>query len=610
MGRLGDKLLDKMQDKALDYAERKKIEKFGEGPIERPKKERKKGEIYISYEIPDIKGIYKPGDEISGKIKIENMKKKEAEFKTIEIQLNETYSEKETKKLHIKGLESKLWVPEGGTIKAWEIDSGLVLQSGETKEYDFNITLPQITPKFGKNIKDWFCSLEFLEKTGLTKSLGAAKEEAIFALPIQGTSRHFMRMMSLSGIYPKLEISEPGAEEEEDEAPSDDSDLFPTFAASHQPPQAQAPPVGDSDEFPTFAASNQPPQAQAPPIGDSDLFPAFTQAPPKAQQAQHAQQPSIVDTGTMSYEKYTEEELITLGWQWDEETKESEIEAITKPRSVEPKKVEIEEVIKPIPAEPKKLPLPVIEKKEEIEAITQPSPVVTNGIELEETEKPTSMETKAVEFEEKEKPAPSEATQKFSESAITLMKTRQFLLQEKIMAFRDTLSVKSKDKEVLGYFVKKIMTIGDTYRLKDLEQNDILTVHQKVLALRATYRFYWGSEVDEEKLIGSIKQKLIAIKPSYWFEDPQENRIFTAKGNLFKYEFEIEKDGKEIAEISKKLFKIKDTYGISINEDVDDKTAMIIIGFCIMLQSQEEQEEKKNQSGSKQGFKSGFSLKF
>ncbi len=215
--------------------------------------------------------------------------------------------------------------------------------------------------------------------------------------------------------------------------------------------------------------------------------------------------------------------------------------------------------------------------------------------------KPLPTKEKTEEFEEKEIPtqAPSEAAQKFSASATTLLKTREFILQQKIMAFRETLKVKNGDNEVLGYFVKKIMSVGDTYRLKDLEENDILTVHQKVLALRATYRFYWGSEVDEDKLIGSIKQKLVAIKPSYWFEDPQENKIFTAKGNLFKYEFEIEKDGNEIAEVSRKLFKIKDTYGIRINKDVDDKTAMIIIGFCIMLQSQEEQEEQKKKMGFK-----------
>ncbi len=565
MGKLGDKLRDKMMDKALDIAERKKIEKFGEGSIQRPKKERKKGEIYISYEIPDIKGAYKPGDEISGKIKIENMKTKEVEFKTIEIQLNDNYQRKETKKL-IRGMENKIWVPEGSTIKAWEIDSGLVLQGGETKEYDFNLTLPQITPQAGKDIRDWHCALEFL----INNSLGAAKEEAIFGLPVEGTSRNFLRMMGLSGLYPKLEISETGSESEEEETPTDDSDLFPSFASSHQPPQAQAPPAGDAD-----------------------LFPEFTQTP------HQAQQPNIVDTGTMYYEKYSEDEMVALGWQWDDDIG---IQKIEKPAPLGTKKVEI------------KQPAPIVTKKIEIDEIKLPPPVpVTTKTVVAEEELPKIEPTirQETKIEEIELATPTEHTPKLSESATVLLQTREFILQQKIMAFRDTLKVKNGDNEVLGYFVKKIMSVGDTYRLKDLEENDILTVHQKVLALRATYRFYWGSEVDEEKLIGSIKQKLVAIKPSYWFEDPQENKIFTAKGNFFKYEFEIEKDGKEIAEVSKKLFSIKDTYGIRINKDVDDKTAMIIIGFCIMLQSQEEQEAKKQQQqGSKSGFKSGFSLKF
>lgn len=173
-----------------------------------------------------------------------------------------------------------------------------------------------------------------------------------------------------------------------------------------------------------------------------------------------------------------------------------------------------------------------------------------------------------------------------------LLKTREFILQEKLASFRETVKIKNKDKETIGNFVKKIMSLGDTYRLKDLQDKDLLTVHQKVISLRPTFKFYKGGEVDEDKLLGSVKQKLVAIKPTYWFEDPKENKLFNAKGSLFKLEFELERDGKDIAEISKKLFKIKDTYGIKINSDVDDDTTMIILGFCIVLQIQHEQAEK------------------
>ncbi len=271
-----------------------------------------------------------------------------------------------------------------------------------------------------------------------------------------------------------------------------------------------------------------------------------------------------------------------------------------------------------VEAEPSKSKKEERQVKEKPKPVPLPKPVVASKQEIIESIIPTRDESEQVEFEEKSATpsAPAKAGAPVSESAATLLKSREFVLQEKIMAFRDTLKVLDTNKEVLGLFVKKIMSLGDTYRLRDLEEHDILTIHEKAIALRPTYRFYWGSEVDDEKLIGSIKQKLIAIKPSYWFEDAKENKIFTAKGNIFKYEFEIEKDGKEIAEISKKLFKIRDTYGIRVNEDVDNETAMLILGFCIMLQSQKEKEEQGNngeggvKGGLKSGLKSGLKLKF
>ena len=42
------------------------------------------------------------------------------------------------------------------------------------------------------------------------------------------------------------------------------------------------------------------------------------------------------------------------------------------------------------------------------------------------------------------------------------------------------------------------------------------------------------------------------------------NRELSAKGNIVDHEYEIERDGHKIAEISKRWFRVRDTYGIEI----------------------------------------------
>ncbi|MHA2009511.1 MAG: LURP-one-related family protein, partial [Promethearchaeota archaeon] len=118
-----------------------------------------------------------------------------------------------------------------------------------------------------------------------------------------------------------------------------------------------------------------------------------------------------------------------------------------------------------------------------------------------------------------------------------------------------------------------------------------LTVHEKVVSLRSTYTFYRGGEQDDDKYIGKLKRKIVSVKPNYWFEDPNETKVFTMKGNIFTLKFKIIKDKKVVAEIHKKLFKslIKGTYGIKMSPDLDDDSAMLVLGIVLMLHHEKEE---------------------
>ncbi|MHA2267731.1 MAG: LURP-one-related/scramblase family protein [Promethearchaeota archaeon] len=177
---------------------------------------------------------------------------------------------------------------------------------------------------------------------------------------------------------------------------------------------------------------------------------------------------------------------------------------------------------------------------------------------------------------------------------MSLKSTREFLLQEKLFSIRDKVKVMGTDKQELGIFIAKIISIGKNYRLYTIEdqENAILTVKEKVISLRSTYSFFRGDKEDEN-LIGKLKAKLISIKPKYWFEDPEENKLFTMKGNIWKLKYNVFLEDKVVAEISKKLWKIKDTYGLRIDESLDDDSAMLVLGIVVMLHHEKEEEEAR-----------------
>jgi len=47
-------------------------------------------------------------------------------------------------------------------------------------------------------------------------------------------------------------------------------------------------------------------------------------------------------------------------------------------------------------------------------------------------------------------------------------------------------------------------------------------------------------------------------------------------GNIVDHEYEIEQDGDKVAEVSKKWFRLRETYGVEINADVDPALILAI----------------------------------
>jgi len=177
-----------------------------------------------------------------------------------------------------------------------------------------------------------------------------------------------------------------------------------------------------------------------------------------------------------------------------------------------------------------------------------------------------------------------------------LTSTREFILQEKMISLTDKGKIMNMNNEVIGTFGGKLIKIGNTYRIRELDDTPVLTVHEKIISLRSAYTFYKGGEQEDDKFIGKLKQKLVSIKPSYWFEDGNENKIFTMKGNILTLKFKILKDKKQVAEIKKKLFKsmLKGTYGIQMSPDLDDDSALLVLGIVLMLHHEKEEAKKRS----------------
>lgn len=134
---------------------------------------------------------------------------------------------------------------------------------------------------------------------------------------------------------------------------------------------------------------------------------------------------------------------------------------------------------------------------------------------------------------------------------------------------------------------QKLVSIGDDYWIEDDHGERAYRVDGKALRLRDTLDMEdaWGEKVcriqtralhirdsmaiedpDGERL-ALVHKALVSPLRERWKIDLPGDREWKVQGNVVDHEYEIDDHGRTIAEISKRWFRVRDTYGVEIAPD-------------------------------------------
>jgi uncharacterized protein YxjI len=80
--------------------------------------------------------------------------------------------------------------------------------------------------------------------------------------------------------------------------------------------------------------------------------------------------------------------------------------------------------------------------------------------------------------------------------------------------------------------------------------------------------------------VASIKKALITPFRERFSISVENGEDMEAKGNIVDHEYKIERGGNRVAEVSKRWFRIRDTYGIEVAPSQDD-ALIIAVTVCI-----------------------------
>jgi uncharacterized protein YxjI len=160
------------------------------------------------------------------------------------------------------------------------------------------------------------------------------------------------------------------------------------------------------------------------------------------------------------------------------------------------------------------------------------------------------------------------------------------------MSLRDRLRERRDDQEAATHYRmrEKLVSIGDDYWIEDDEGHRVFKVDGKALRVRKTMNF---DDADGNTLL-RIQERMFRVRDTMEIEDADGRSVATVKkalvhvlrdrmsvsvedgpdlevkGNIVDHEYKIEADGEQVAEVSKRWFRIADTYGVEVAPGQND----------------------------------------
>lgn len=118
-------------------------------------------------------------------------------------------------------------------------------------------------------------------------------------------------------------------------------------------------------------------------------------------------------------------------------------------------------------------------------------------------------------------------------------------------------------------------SFGDKLSFQDTAGNELAFISQKLFSWGPTYEIY-----RQERLFAVVKKERFTFFKCRFLVDVPGPDDLEAEGNFMDHEYEFSRNGRTVAQISKRWFAWTDTYGIDIAHGEDD---VLILASAVVI---------------------------
>ncbi|AKB47430.1 hypothetical protein MSKOL_1653 [Methanosarcina sp. Kolksee] len=149
---------------------------------------------------------------------------------------------------------------------------------------------------------------------------------------------------------------------------------------------------------------------------------------------------------------------------------------------------------------------------------------------------------------------------------------QRYKMHEKLVSIGDDYWIENEAGEREFYVDGKALRLRNTLIIRDVQGNEVYKLQEKLLRIKDTMDL----QDADGKTVATIKKALISPLRDRWKVEVADGPEMEVQGNILDHEYKIEAGREKVAEVSKRWFRIRDTYGVEIEPGQDSALILAI----------------------------------
>ena len=148
----------------------------------------------------------------------------------------------------------------------------------------------------------------------------------------------------------------------------------------------------------------------------------------------------------------------------------------------------------------------------------------------------------------------------------------RYQMRQKLVSFGDDFWIENQDGQKAYKVDGKMLRVRDTLFFEDPRGRKLCKIQTKVARIKDSMEI----EGADGGRLAMVKKALISPVRDRWVVKVGNGPDLDVQGNILDHEYSIGEGRDKIAEISKKWFRLRDTYGVQIEQGQNDVVLLAV----------------------------------